>query len=197
MPSSLAISSPKMTLVGIRAVHPWIDSKMRVIGFQEIQSDAAFVGSGLLLSQAVNSVVMHFQLNPPKQLVIVDDSLQRLQANISITTSTSTSASANAGVNNGAVGNNKGRTMSSRFGKKTTAPPPAYDASPPKQQYELPPHFNQIIVLTDGDRRQQHATLENLVSSTSTMYYVSHTYHDLYCIVLLYERNTFILQASV
>jgi len=78
------LPAPKMTLVGIRAVHPWIDSKMRVIGYDAIRSDVAFVASGILLAKAVNDVVRHFQLHRPQQLVIVDAGLLKLQETLGL-----------------------------------------------------------------------------------------------------------------
>mmetsp|Transcript_10469 Transcript_10469/g.15508 ORF Transcript_10469/g.15508 Transcript_10469/m.15508 type:complete len:381 (-) Transcript_10469:581-1723(-) len=74
---------PGMSLVGIIATHPWIDTKMRVIGYDPIKSGQSWASSNLLLGNVVDSVVKHIQLNPPEVIEITDDSLQRLQASIS------------------------------------------------------------------------------------------------------------------
>jgi hypothetical protein len=68
-----------MMLVSIQATHNWLDGKMRVIGYKPIQNEYEFAKSGLLLSQVINNVVQHFQLYPPKNIVILDDSLNQLQ----------------------------------------------------------------------------------------------------------------------
>lgn len=72
--------APLMTLVGIQASHPWLDpTSMKVIGYGPISSTSEFNSSKLLLSQVVNAVVQHFQLNPPGELRIVDESLKKMQ----------------------------------------------------------------------------------------------------------------------
>ncbi len=154
MSSSLAIQAPKMTLVGIRAVHPWLDSKMKVVGYPAIQSDKAFVSSGILLSIAVNQVVQHFQLNPPSQLVVVDEGLKRLQDTIR------SSLNGNFG---GGAGNGNG------YSANGNQPPPygsqAQNQAPPvpqKEEYKLPPHFRTVVALTESDHRRQIDTLRNL-----------------------------------
>uniref|UniRef100_A0A7S2IGW3 VPS37 C-terminal domain-containing protein n=1 Tax=Helicotheca tamesis TaxID=374047 RepID=A0A7S2IGW3_9STRA len=73
---------PGMTLVGVRATHPWVDGKMRVIGYDPVNSAQNWASSGLLLGNAVSTVVQHLQLYPPNVIEITDDSLQRLQASI-------------------------------------------------------------------------------------------------------------------
>jgi hypothetical protein len=68
-----------MSLMGVRAEHPWIDSSMRVIGYQSTVSGEAWNASGLLLGKVVKDVLQHLQLNPPKILEIVDPRVQKLQ----------------------------------------------------------------------------------------------------------------------
>jgi len=171
-----------MTLVGIRAVHPWIDSKMRIIGYPQIKTDASFLQSQLLLAQAVNSIVHHLQLNPPKQLVVVDAGLKRLQDSLTSTspqpaTSTSTStthhpshsSSSNVGLSNGynnGHSNSKGHVHAGAHSGVYKTQPPAQpvptDEPPITEPYKLPPHFAQSIILSPSDQQQQHATIINL-----------------------------------
>ena len=82
--SSFAASYPVMTLVGVKARHPWIgdtSSSMRVSGYGAIQSEQSWKDSNLLLGAAVHDVVKHFQLNPPQVLEITDKGLQSIQSN--------------------------------------------------------------------------------------------------------------------
>ena len=74
--------APQMTLVGVRATHSWLDTRMRVVGYPQIQSDVAWLSSGILLGAAVHEVVKHFQLQPPQLLEITDAGLRRLQSNL-------------------------------------------------------------------------------------------------------------------
>lgn len=71
-----------MTLVGVKATHPWLDSRMRVVGYTPIESDEAWHASRLLLGNAVHEVVKHFQLQSPHLLEITDAGLRRLQSNL-------------------------------------------------------------------------------------------------------------------
>ena len=71
-----------MTLVGVIAQHPWLDTRMRITGYQPISSESSWTTSGLKLGSAVNAVVQHLQLNPPEIIQITDESLQRIQASI-------------------------------------------------------------------------------------------------------------------
>lgn len=73
---------PGMTLVGVIAQHSWLDTRMRITGYQPISSESSWTSSGLKLGTAVNAVVQHMQLNPPEVIQITDDSLQRIQASI-------------------------------------------------------------------------------------------------------------------
>ena len=82
-----------MTLVGVRATHEWLDSRMRVIGYSHIQSDASWQSSGLLLGAAVHQVVQHLQLQPPNLIEITDAGLRRLQANLGTNHVTSSNTS--------------------------------------------------------------------------------------------------------
>ena len=80
--SSFAAFCPIMTLVGVKARHPWIGdslSSMRVTGYGPTQSEQAWKDSKLLLGAAVHDVVKHFQLNPPQVLEITDKGLQSIQ----------------------------------------------------------------------------------------------------------------------
>lgn len=72
-------SSPMMTLVGIQATHPWIDTRMRVTGYAPIQSESTWNNSELTLGRAVNAVVKHFQFYPPINIQITNQSLHEIQ----------------------------------------------------------------------------------------------------------------------
>ena len=70
--------APIMTLVGVKARHPWIDEDtMRVSGntYHPIRDDSNWIKSNLMLGQAVCSVVEHLQLNPPLVLEFTDRDL--------------------------------------------------------------------------------------------------------------------------
>jgi len=72
--------APVMSLLGVEASHPWLDSNMRVIGFPPIANDANWRTSKMKLGKAVADVVEHLQLNPPVILKITDPVIQKLQA---------------------------------------------------------------------------------------------------------------------
>mmetsp|Transcript_33124 Transcript_33124/g.54690 ORF Transcript_33124/g.54690 Transcript_33124/m.54690 type:complete len:389 (-) Transcript_33124:318-1484(-) len=78
LPSSYS-SPPQMTLVGCKATHPWLDARMKLVGYAPLQSEAAWKSSRLLLGQAVHEVVKHLQLNPPSILEMTDPGLAKLQ----------------------------------------------------------------------------------------------------------------------
>jgi ESCRT-I complex subunit VPS37 len=82
LPSSITNAAPQMTLVGVRATHNWLDSRMRVTGYSHIQSDTNWQSSGILLGAAVHQVVEHFQLQPPHLIEITDAGLRRLQSSL-------------------------------------------------------------------------------------------------------------------
>mmetsp|Transcript_17996 Transcript_17996/g.27863 ORF Transcript_17996/g.27863 Transcript_17996/m.27863 type:complete len:385 (+) Transcript_17996:49-1203(+) len=79
--SSFSSFCPAMTLAGVNARHPWIDSRMRVIGYNPLESEASWKASNLTLGQAVHAVVKHIQLNPPEILEFTDSALGSIQAN--------------------------------------------------------------------------------------------------------------------
>jgi ESCRT-I complex subunit VPS37 len=68
-----------MTMAGVRAKHPWLDSRMRIIGYAPIRDDMVWRDSRMLLGQAVHEVVKHLQLEPPDVLEITDSGLQSIQ----------------------------------------------------------------------------------------------------------------------
>ena len=71
-----------MSLVGVKATHTWLDSKMRIVGYAPIQSDASWKQARILLGQAVHEVVKHLQLNPPIVLEVTDAGLAKLQSSL-------------------------------------------------------------------------------------------------------------------
>lgn len=82
LPPGAASKPPGMTLVGVNAQHSWLDSRMRVTGYQPISSESAWSSCSMKLGSAVNAVVQHLQLNPPDVVEITDASLQRIQASM-------------------------------------------------------------------------------------------------------------------
>jgi len=69
-----------MTLVGVKATHPWLDRNMRIVGYSSIQSDASWKEARILLGVAVHEVVTHLQLNAPEVLDLTDPGLAKLQS---------------------------------------------------------------------------------------------------------------------
>jgi ESCRT-I complex subunit VPS37 len=86
--SSFAEFCPAMTLAGVKVRHPWVDSnnRMRITGYDPIQSEKAWKESNVKLGDAVHAVVKHLQLNPPQILEITDKGLQSIQTNKNATT---------------------------------------------------------------------------------------------------------------
>ena len=70
-----------MSLAGVRARHAWLDSRMRIVGYDPISTDDTWKASRLLLGQAVHEVVKHLQLEPPEILEITDAGLLSIQTN--------------------------------------------------------------------------------------------------------------------
>jgi ESCRT-I complex subunit VPS37 len=77
--SSFSIFCPAMTLAGVTARHPWVDARMRVVGYNPLESEASWKASNLTLGQAVHAVVKHIQLNPPEILEFTDSALESIQ----------------------------------------------------------------------------------------------------------------------
>ena len=71
---------PAMTLAGVEARHPWLDSRMRIIGYAPIQSAEAWLDAHLLLGAAVHAVILHLQVNPPTIVQFVDAGLIAIQS---------------------------------------------------------------------------------------------------------------------
>lgn len=69
-----------MHLVGVRVRHPWIDSKMRVVGYSQITSEDNWIASEVKLGDAVSRVVKNLQLDPPDVMEIMDQALKKMQA---------------------------------------------------------------------------------------------------------------------
>jgi ESCRT-I complex subunit VPS37 len=70
---------PAMTLAGVEARHPWLDGRMRIIGYAPIQSMDAWLEAHVLLGVAVHAVIQHLQLNPPTIVQFVDAGLIAIQ----------------------------------------------------------------------------------------------------------------------
>lgn len=76
---SAPVQPPSMTLAGVRARHPWLDSQMRVTGYRVIHTQETWQQAFLLLGPAVHQVVTHLQLNPPEIMEITDVGLRSIQ----------------------------------------------------------------------------------------------------------------------
>lgn len=125
-------------LVSIQATHNWLDDKMRVIGYKPIQNEYEFAKSGLLLSQAINNVVQHFQLYPPKNIVILDDSLNQLQ--------------------NKRHHSNGSMTVQNHSSSIHSTSPTVI-----KNDMNLPSHFSQEIRIQDEDLKELKIRRDNTV----------------------------------
>lgn len=120
--SSFATFCPAMTLAGVRVRHPWIDpERMRVTGYDPIQSESYWKNSGLLLGAAVHDVVKHLQLNPPEILEITDQGLRSIQP--PNRRSKSPKSHSHPATSNGNNNNNNGRSANRNHGDA----PPSYD----------------------------------------------------------------------
>lgn len=73
--------APIMSLIGIRGNHPFLDSNFRVTGFETIKTDENWRTCGVTLGDMVHKVVKHFQLHPPNNIVITDESLKKYSQN--------------------------------------------------------------------------------------------------------------------
>lgn len=123
--SSFASFCPAMTLAGVRCKHPWVEpQRMRVTGYDPIQSEHAWNECGLLLGNAVHDVVKYFQLNPPQILEFTDRGLESVQPKTKRSTA-HRSRSPHNGMNNGS-----GAQTPPRYSQQQQASgaPPTYDA---------------------------------------------------------------------
>ena len=77
--SSLTLC-PAMSLAGVKARHEWLDSRMKIVGYDPIKSENAWRRSGLSLGQGVHAVVKQLQLYPPDVLEITDRGLEAIQS---------------------------------------------------------------------------------------------------------------------
>ena len=76
----MIVRPPAMTLAGVEARHPWIDSRMRITGYDPIQTSDAWIDANIHLGVAVHTVIQHLQLNPPTIIRFVDPGLSAIQA---------------------------------------------------------------------------------------------------------------------
>lgn len=70
---------PAMTLAGVEAKHPWLDARMRITGYEPIQSLDAWLDANVLLGAAVHATIQHLQVNPPTIIRFVDPGLIAIQ----------------------------------------------------------------------------------------------------------------------
>jgi len=157
---------PSMSLPGITGSHPWLDERMKVIGYGPISSEEQFMNSRLLLSQVVNAVVKHFQLHPPLNLRIVDQGLKDMQASIrnSQTTSNSQTRSTNNNSNSTTRNSNGYNRSAATRSSSTTSPPPIYtppSPPPPPKRERSQLHFSEVVTLDSNDKLSISSKIEN------------------------------------
>ena len=75
----MIVRPPAMTLAGVEARHPWIDSRMRITGYDPILTSDAWIDANIHLGVAVHAVIQHLQLNPPTIIRFVDSGLSAIQ----------------------------------------------------------------------------------------------------------------------
>ena len=149
-----------MTLVGVRATHPWLDHVMRISGYPQINSPENWAKSNLKLGAAVNAVVRHLQLEPPKVIQITDISLQRLQDSLQ----------QNQPKPNNSVVSSTHSQASTSMQPESASPPPDYDAIsfhipiPP-----VPTSFPELENLTSAELHNLHDNEEAFDSLAQSM----------------------------
>lgn len=144
--SSKQCPAPIMTLVGIQGNHPWLDDRMTVVGYGPISTDAEFQKSRLLLSQIVNSVVTHFQLNPPTNLRIMDSSLQKMQPANRASTS---------------EGRRQQNNGSGRYSESWNGDGNGSSQGPtPRKKDPSEMHFAEVVVMAPNDEQQVLAMMD-------------------------------------
>lgn len=139
LPSGSGNRPPQMTLVGVRATHPWLDSRMRVVGYSPVQSDLSWQGARILLGAAVHEVVKHFQLQPPTLLEITDAGLKRLQSNLG---------------NSNTSGNRSSATMQPSYTSQD-APPDYESLFQIPDMPNIPTNFDEYLDSMSRDDMQQ------------------------------------------
>lgn len=164
-------SAPKMTLVGFTGRHPWIDSNMKVIGYSPIASSAAFQKSNLSLAQAVNQVVQHMQLNPPSNIIIVDESLRKMNEHVKKISNPNSngrkSHRQSLSNSNGSSNSNSQsyNTNGHSNGHMASAAPVSAPAPPPPPEYNLPPHFTTFLQMNHQDERKKQSSIDQHTSA--------------------------------
>ncbi|CAJ1965427.1 unnamed protein product [Cylindrotheca closterium] len=134
--SSFASFCPAMTLAGVRCKHPWVEpQRMRVTGYDPIQSEHAWNECGLLLGNAVHDVVKYFQLNPPQILEFTDRGLESVQ-----TKTKKTTPPANDGLHNGTAQTPPRYQQQHQQQQQGSQAPPSYEIF--AKQTNTPPRPN-------------------------------------------------------
>ena len=153
---------PQMTLVGVKVKHPWLDNRMRVIGYAATQSIVAWQQSRLLLGAAVHEVVQHFQLHPPTVLEITDPGLVKLQP-------------ANNNGAGGAAVPSRAAQRNPQAQSQKSQQPPDYDtllqSMTPAAPVDMPSIPSQFPEVLDSLSREE---LQHLLSNESAFLAVVH-----------------------
>jgi hypothetical protein len=172
--SSFASFCPAMTLAGVRCKHPWVEpQRMRVTGYDPIQSEHAWNECGLLLGNAVHDVVKYFQLNPPQILEFTDRGLESVQSKTKQQSRNSSHHSRSRSPHTKGMQQNGAQTPP-RYAQQQQQAPPSYDAfakhtnTPPRPKPlpEVPlPAIPQSFPTVDTmDRDELESKLEQEVS---------------------------------
>mmetsp|Transcript_18949 Transcript_18949/g.27902 ORF Transcript_18949/g.27902 Transcript_18949/m.27902 type:complete len:438 (-) Transcript_18949:32-1345(-) len=159
--------APKMTLVGFKGRHPWIDRSMKVTGYAPIQSNETFANSRMTLGRVVNNVVQHFQLNPPSDIVIVDEGLKQMNQQYQM--SNGNNGSGSSGNTSNMNSNGSGSGGGSGLSDNAHAPPNYKQSQQQhKPKYPLPPHFTTILQLDQSDVRAIKSKTTQLLSNNGS-----------------------------
>jgi len=167
-----SVAAPKMTLVGFKGRHPWIDRNMKVTGYAPIQSNETFTNSRMTLGRVVNNVVQHFQLNPPSDIVIVDEGLKQMNQQYQMRNGPNGFSGFTSSGNGTPKKNSNGNGSSGGSGSGSA--PPNYQQSQQQQQqqhkpkYPLPPHFTTILQLDQSDVRAIKSKTNQLLSNNGS-----------------------------
>jgi Modifier of rudimentary (Mod(r)) protein len=142
--SGMVVRPPAMTLAGVEARHPWLDYRMRIIGYAPIQSSDAWSAANVLLGGAVHAVIQHLQLNPPTILRFVDAGLSAIQTKPTSAQPASTEAA--NGVNRSPPPPAYHESMLQSSAVETRGHPPSI---PEHIDWpKIPPHFDELDALS-------------------------------------------------
>lgn len=164
--SSFAAFCPAMTLAGVRVQHPWVDSsnRMRIIGYDPIQSEQTWKDSGIPLGDAVHAVVKHLQLNPPTILEITDKGLQSIQSNQRGAGSQSTPSGTNGSAKTQPRSPHRTNGSNDRHESSRSDAPPSYNVvadTAPAPEVPMPPISKRFSEVDGLSRAELDALMDD------------------------------------